>query len=457
MLRLRYLSQPMRYDESVTYLYFVAGSWANAISSYTYPNNHVFHTLLVKACVVLLGNSPWVLRLPAFLTGVAMIPMTFAVGRRAFGLPAAYIGAGIVAASGGLVLYSTNARGYTIVSLATLVLWWLLLRLRERQSSMLWVLTVLLTALGIWTIPVMLFPAGGLCLWFVLSALRDDTSSKAADLAAVLAATVATGVVASVLYAPIAASGGYAALTGNAFVRASRWPVFFAELTSSIKPTLAGWTIGFPVIVAIALGACAVIGLFGERTTTDPRVPIAGTMYVWCAIVLIMTHRAPFARVWIFWVAPIALYAAHGIVQLLSDLGVARERLLLRAGTVSVVLTSVLSVAVVLSGAVASSRDTGTFRDAERAAKDLLTRLRPGDRVIAPLPSNAPLAYYFIRLGVDTTYLSSTERDSASVYLIVNTDEGRTLRTELHNSLMRSVSRARLVARYPSAKIYRLY
>ena len=62
LLRLYYLRQPMRYDESVTYLYFASQSWTTVVSSYTYPNNHVFHSLLVKAFATVLGDDPWVLR-----------------------------------------------------------------------------------------------------------------------------------------------------------------------------------------------------------------------------------------------------------------------------------------------------------------------------------------------------------------------------------------------------------
>ena len=66
LLRGYYLTQPMRYDESVTYLYFASQSWTTVVSSYTYPNNHVFHSLLVKAFATILGDDPWVLRsLPA--------------------------------------------------------------------------------------------------------------------------------------------------------------------------------------------------------------------------------------------------------------------------------------------------------------------------------------------------------------------------------------------------------
>src|SRR5919201_72501 len=61
-LRLLYIHQPMRYDEAVTYMYFVRQPWWQALSDYTYPNNHVFHTLLAKAAVSAFGNTPWALR-----------------------------------------------------------------------------------------------------------------------------------------------------------------------------------------------------------------------------------------------------------------------------------------------------------------------------------------------------------------------------------------------------------
>lgn len=103
------------------------------------------------------------------------------------------------------------------------------------------------------------------------------------------------------------------------------------------------------------------------------------------------------------------------------------------------------------------TRDTGTLRDAENITESFSARLRPGDRVIAPIPSNAPLAYYFVRAGVDTAYLSSTPRDSSTVYLIVNTDEGFTVNSPLGDPLLRRFRQGELLARYPSAEIYRLY
>lgn len=447
----------MRYDESVTYLHFAAQSWTTVVTSYVYPNNHVFHTLLVKTCATLFGNDPWAVRLPAFVAGVAMIPLTYSVGRRLFGSAAAYIGTGLVSASGALALYSTNARGYTMICLATLILAGVLLRLRDRPSTKLWMAGVLVTALGTWTIPVMLFPAGGLALWYALSALRDDTSERRSDLASLGLAVVSAAILTLLLYSPIVARDGLSTLAGNQFVKASPWPVFYRQLSSSIEQVLAGWTLGFPLLISVVLGAGAIVGLVYERRTIGMRVSMAGSMYVWCALILLMTHRTPFPRVWLFLVAPVALLAARGMIQLLSGLAVARERVVSRAAELGIVVAIALAGVVILTRDVETSRDTGTLRDAEQIATAFSTRLRPGDRVIAPVPSNAPLAYYFVRAGLDTAYLTSAPSDSSRVYLIVNAAEGFTLNTPLGDPLMRKFRRGQLIARYASAAVYRLY
>src|SRR4051812_31711660 len=71
LLRLPYLDVLMRYDESYTYNEYATRSLYDAVSLYTFPNNHLFHTLLVHIAVRLFGDSPPVVRLPALLAGLA--------------------------------------------------------------------------------------------------------------------------------------------------------------------------------------------------------------------------------------------------------------------------------------------------------------------------------------------------------------------------------------------------
>lgn len=46
-IRLRFLFQPMRYDEAFTYVRYASKPLYRGLSDYSFPNNHIFHTLLV--------------------------------------------------------------------------------------------------------------------------------------------------------------------------------------------------------------------------------------------------------------------------------------------------------------------------------------------------------------------------------------------------------------------------
>jgi hypothetical protein len=456
LLRLAFVNQAMRYDEAVTYLRFASHPWPTIVSSYPDPNNHVFHSLLVKASVSLLGSAPWAIRIPALVAGISMIPLVFLVGRRLFGPLRAYFGAALVAASGELTLYSTNARGYTIVCALTLVLLDVALRLRKKSSARLWAASVIATTLGLWTVPIMFYPAGALALWLAISALLGDTTNGRRDISRIAFAASATAIITALLYSPIITHEGLAAVTGNKFVVASRWPVFFVQFADSIKGVFSSWALGLPLLAAVVLGLCVGIGLFEARRMTGMRVSIAASMCVWCAIAVLARHRAPFPRVWLFLFAPAALLAGCGLVLLLSQLPMMKRGLERAGAELTLLLAMALSAAVLVSRDIPKSLDTGTLADAAIIARDLSPVLRPGDRVLAPIPSNAPLEYYFVRERLDTAYFSTVPADSASVYVIVNNAEGFTTATKFVEPLLNRFTKGELIARYPSAELYRL-
>src|SRR5260370_25112692 len=59
-VRIASLGSGVRYDERVTFAEFVSKPWQVALSSYPYPNNHLFHTLVEKIATGALGNALWV-------------------------------------------------------------------------------------------------------------------------------------------------------------------------------------------------------------------------------------------------------------------------------------------------------------------------------------------------------------------------------------------------------------
>ena len=449
-----YLAQPMRYDEAVTYMYFVRLPWSEALSTYTYPNNHLFHTLLAKASVSVFGNSPWALRLPAFLAGVLIVPATYAVARAIYGSRPAVLATAIVATSGVLVLYSTNARGYSFVVLAFLLLVLVAIRLLTGAPTRNWIAFAVIAALGLWTIPVMLYPLGAVAAWFALSALVDGKRSEIRRL--VIALGLAGGLT-LIAYSPVIAREGVGAITRNRFVAPSGWLDFFAELPRTAGQVLWSWALGLPPVLTVPLLVFALVALSRHSAISRFKIGLGLAAFLWCSWLLVVNHRAPFPRVWL-WLLPLAAaLAAAGVVLCFERWARTRRLIEQRAGVVAVVLALGAATSVVTSFAVLLTRDTGTFRDAKEASAVLSRVLQPGDRVLAGIPSNGPLDYYLYRRGVDRAHLSLDEARARRIFVIVDDGEGQTLEQMTAHSAVRDGTRftpAVTVATLPTSRVY---
>jgi len=112
--RARVLS--MTHDEALTYLVHVKGTFRQ-IMTYQFGfqiNNHLLHTFLVKSLISLLGNSEFVIRIPAllghgfYLAGVYLILKKTAKG---FTFP---IGILLSISNPYMLDYFSAARGYSL-------------------------------------------------------------------------------------------------------------------------------------------------------------------------------------------------------------------------------------------------------------------------------------------------------------------------------------------------------
>lgn len=436
-LRFMYLAQPMRYDEAVTYMYFVRLPWADALSTYTYPNNHLFHTFLAKLAVSAFGNEPWALRIPALLAGIAIIPASYAVARQLYGARAAMIAVALVSTSGVLVMFSTNARGYTLMTLAFLLLVLVAVRLLRAPSKDLWTQLVIIGALGLWTLPSMLYPFGAVMLWMALSFLTDG---KRAELRQLVSAGVVTVGLTALLYWPVASREGLAAITRNRFVAPSPWFDFLHELPGTLGNALQSWSLGLPPVVSLLFAIPALVALRKHATLSTVRVGLPLAAFTWSAWLLVVNHRAPFGRTWIWALPLVAALAGAGLVFLLERStrfrGIAERRVPLVAGTVALLATA----SVVTSFAVLLTRDTGTYREAADAAAALKQAVGPQDRVLALIPTNGPLDYYLHKEGVPREVMSRPEQNAARVFAVVDQGEGQTLANVVRYSVVRDTS-----------------
>ena len=426
VVRFSALGQPMRYDESVSYLSFIGRSWATAITAYPFPSNHFLYTVIAKLTAPIGHDAPWAIRLPAFVAGLAIVPLTFAVGRVLFTRSAALIGAALTAAATPLVLYSANARGYSLVAAAYLVLLLIAADVRSRgQSCCAWVAFAVVAAAGAATIPTMLYPIGAVALWLAI-VLPVERGWKAwRPLAGLTAALAAAAALAFLAYLPIIATNGIRAITANEFVVPSTWPQFFAEFASSLHRLTGAWAQPYPVAIGVVLGLVVLAGVCWSTRVSNEGVSVVMAAYVWCAFLLLLMHRAPFARTWL-WSLPVVALAAGTVGDFLVSLP--RGRMLAPYLPAVAAVVAAAGVALGFSvDAVAGLHPSGVFIGAEQIAAALATQSQPGDRVVVTVPSVAPLRYYMLRTGADTALLGTPDSVAEREILVLNAGYGQTL------------------------------
>ena len=124
-IRVPGMDRSLGHDEAFTLEAFSSQPYARIATSYSAPNNHIFHSLLVRLSTRSLGKENWTARLPALAAGVAAIPVIWAVGRALCGTSAVgLVSAWILALIPVHQHYSQASRGYSLLMLLGLLSLW---------------------------------------------------------------------------------------------------------------------------------------------------------------------------------------------------------------------------------------------------------------------------------------------------------------------------------------------
>ena len=409
-IRVLFLFQPIALDEATTYVYYASQPLPLALSDYSAPNNHLFHTLLVHL-VTRFGSEEWIIRLPAFLAGIAIIPATYAVGKRLYSENAGLLAAVLVAASSALIEYSTNARGYTLVTLFTLLLILTATSLLERESRRLWGLFVILSALGFYTIPTMLYPFVSIAVWLGLIFVARR---KKQQLFSLLSAGSATAALTLLLYLPVFVRSGAEAVIGNVFVQPLAWQDFTRALSDALARTWQLWNQDFPFFLQMILLGGVVIALLAHRRTSQFPIPLFAVALLVSALLVLVGQVAPFARVWL-WLLPLYLLTASaGMIWVIRCLRLASAFIPVMA----VLLCAGICANVAIVRGEKPFGDVAIEPDAENVVLFLREHIPPeADYTVVPV--SAPLVYYFIQHGLPLSYLGGDLSQVNTEHLIV--------------------------------------
>lgn len=96
--------------------------------------NFMAYYALLRAWVIGFGWGPTVLRLPSALAGAGLVPVVFSLGRRAGGPRVGLVACLLAAVSPPLVVWSQQARGYSMAVFAVSLTWLMAVRLQDCRT-----------------------------------------------------------------------------------------------------------------------------------------------------------------------------------------------------------------------------------------------------------------------------------------------------------------------------------
>jgi hypothetical protein len=456
ILRIRYLFQPMRYDESLSFDQFASQPLSFFLRDYSIPNNHIFHNILVHFTTSLFGDQPWAIRLPALVAGILLIPVSAFVFKHFFGTLVGLLVAALVAGNSILMEYSINSRGYSILTLIFLVLIALADYLKRRTNLAGWLLFILLAALGFYTIPTMLYPFGMLIGWLLLAAIfeRNGIASKRLILHSLIAAGAVIALT-FIFYSPVILYHGIKPLIGNSYVAPLTGGQFLHGWPTSLKKLWIQWNRGLPTLIGMLLSGGVLLYFVVRHRIDRQRFSLLLASLSWCVLAVLMQRVIPFERVWIFLVPIYLALAAAGFVAIAGPLAAARgDRsgpLLLGAPAIVLIYASLF---VVSSRSVAKSGEA--FPDVLQTTRYFESELKPGDHVIASCPNDGILLYYARHNAKLEHSLHDDAKHPYSRLLIVVRNSDQTIDGILKDNRVAAseFENAERIKEFPSATIY---
>jgi hypothetical protein len=401
LIRLVLIMRPVGHDEAYTFITFADLPFRYLVADYHFPNNHVFHTILVRLCYLIFGIQPWSIRLPAFVAGVLVVPLTYFPARQLYGRQAALLAAGMVASAQFLIDYSTLARGYSLVALFTLLIFGLGVYTSRKKNLAAWGLIILFSALGFYTVPVMAIGIGALLTWMGLSWLSGDVDPAYRRWGMVkyilLSGSLSIGI-GLACYSPIFFHQGFSVFVANAYVAPVSWqelPVAFerqvSETWRDFFSDLPGWVSAAVLILGV------LFSLVLHPRISKRKVPVLAATVLFLVVEILVQRPQVASRSWIMLQPVLFIVLAAGLLaplQWLEKFG--SRRLHLVASGLGLLLAAMLVGNVLRSSAI--YKDTAGDKgmgEVEKATLYLKGQLKGTDIVVVSAPDDAPFWYYF--------------------------------------------------------------
>jgi mannosyltransferase len=376
------------FDEAATWSQ-VHNSFPAMLSATIRDNYPPLYNAVTWGFVQAFGDSEWVLRLPAALFGIALVPMVYLLAKQAAGRAAGHLAALLIALSAFHVWYSLEARMYSLLALTSCAYAWAALRDIDRQSR-----HSGLAVIGIGLALLLSHPYGAFC-WLAVSGVVLFRAQRRKRTLGVLA-------VAPAMFLPFAVAllGRTVAFNKSGLSIPAPTPqlvlLVFVKITSGLLPVLV---------------LCIVAAVVPSR-----RAPRSPALLLLLALALVPATLGYLASLL---TQPVLidryLIGSLPAIVVLAAIGVTRWPIGRRGLLAAAEIATVFSVVTMNSGLMPHREDW------RAAAKDVRAQWRRGD-CVATYPSwDSQVWRYYVRGRTCFAQVHSLDPALRRVFLLVET------------------------------------
>lgn len=420
VVRLLQLSRPLEHDEAYSMAMWARSDIMFAISDYHLPNNHVFHSFLINLVYHTLGKSPALLRLPVFCSGCLLIAAVWLFCKQMYknNSVIALTAAGLTAFAPYLISYSVNARGYEIQAFLSVLTAGLAVYGKRKQNIFAWLLLIILSGLNFFTLPIALYPFGGICIWLFFNVVffKPENSafrSRWQLLKYLLFMGVCVSLLSLLLYVPLFRYSGLDSFFGNIYIGGTEASTYGETLLSRLTDSVQVFTGTLPKIVIWFIAAGLIASPFIFLKNSDEHISYGAALVLWMALLISFQRPNLWPRTVLFLHPFLLTFTASGWAGLQFITGFRKVSLYMIALLVAAAGISQFADAVKVYGFIGSD---------EKAVQLILERegRNAGNiHFVTAAQDNAPLWIYADEYGLPRKIFDKRESFN-TVYAYVN-------------------------------------
>lgn len=430
LFRVFLIQRPMQHDEAYTAVVFGFRPFIKIITDYHFPNNHVFHSILVHISYLLFGPNEWGVRSPAFAASVLSAPFGFILARRWYGNRIALISGISIAVFPSMIHYAVNARGYAVMALFTLMIFIMGDFVKRHNNILIWGSISICGALGFLTLPIMAYPLAIFYVWMGFVWLKNQFGqryTRRSFLAFMLGSGLLTIIFSLLLYTPIFLNWGVKSVFSNPYVSALDQSLYLQTLGSRLSEL---WAVlnfsaipGFGFILIIGF----LLSILFHKSTSDEKVSLS-LLSILVIIALVAFQRPNiYARTWVFYYPLLLIWVTAGWVGFFHF--ITRNQKKYQNTTKKVLIASFLAI-LLINGFYYVATELRTSKrhsgDVEQTTLFLKSHLTSEDIVIITATDDAAMWFYFEKYALGQDFFLK-DRPFESAYVVVTFTKDQTV------------------------------